>query len=166
MRRRPVVWISVGGLLLAAVIIAATLLLTPQEANPAFAAATDFMAAAGAGDDTVAFALLDTTMQAYVQANCPDGSAAACIAAYIPAEWGAFQSVVFRRAAPDGAAWDVNLIATYAEGIGFSGVCIYQRMARDDAGAWRVAGWAGFISCGDSRSREMATNPDTPNRAP
>jgi hypothetical protein len=63
-------------------------------------------------------------------------------------------------------AYDVDLIATYAEGRGFSGVCIYQRMEQDAEGAWRVAGYAGFISCGDAESRNMATNSGTPNRAP
>jgi hypothetical protein len=124
------------------------------------------MNAAGKGDDATAFPLLSEEMQAYVQANCPNGSVSACIQGYAPAEWGAFASAVFRRAAPDGADWNVDLIATYERDTGASGVCSYYRMEQDDAGQWRVYGWAGFLWCGDGRSRNMATNPDTPNRAP
>lgn len=147
-------------------VIAATAALTPQETNPAFAAATQFMDAAGKGDEATAFALLSDEMQAYVRDNCPQGEVSACVEAYTPEAWGDFLSVVFRRAAPDGAAWDVDLIATYAEGTGFSGVCIYQRMEQDAAGDWRVAAYAGFVSCGAAESRNMADNPNAPNRAP
>lgn len=149
------------------VVVIVTLALTPQETNPAFAAATQFMEAAGAGDDTTAFSLLSDPMQRYVRANCANGSPSACIAAYAPPEWGDFLGVVFRRAAPDGDdAWNVDLIATYERDKGGSGVCIYQRMERNKAGEWLVARWGGFIACADGRSRNMATNPDTPNRAP
>lgn len=160
----------IAGLLIGAVIIVIILLtaaFTPENTNPAFATAVDFVQAAGTGDDEAAFALLDPTLQGYVQANCPNGRIATCIQSYMPTEWGAFRSVVFRRATPNGAsAWDVDLIATYAEGKGFSGVCIYSRVEQSDSGAWWVTAWAGFVHCGDSASRNMATNPDAPNRVP
>jgi hypothetical protein len=147
-------------------VVILTLALIPQQTNPAFAAATQFIEAAGKGQDAAAFALLSPAMQAYVKANCPDGSVSGCLKAYTPPEWGAFQSGVFRRADPDGKYWNVDIIATYAQDKGASGVCIYQRMQQDEAGQWRVYGWAGFIACGDPRSRTMAANSDTPNRAP
>lgn len=156
-----------------AVIVVVTASLTPEQTNPAYQAAVAFMQAAGTGDDDAAFALLDAPMQAYVRATCPDERVSACVEAYIRDEWGAFQSVVFRRAAPDGlndagsyTAYDVELIATYAEDKGFSGVCIYVRMQADASGVWRVARWAGFVSCGDAESRNMADNAAAPNRAP
>lgn len=156
-----------------AVIVVVTAALTPEQTNPANEAAVRFVQAAGMGDDEAAFALLDEAMQAYVRETCRDGLVSACVEAYIPDEWGAFQSVVFRRTAPDGlndagryTAYDVELIATYAEGKGFSGVCIYTRMEAADSGEWRAAGWAGFVSCGDAESRNMADNADAPNRAP
>ncbi len=164
-----------GVLVIAGVaILVATAALTPEGTHPAFATALAFATAAGRGDETEAFALLSPEMQAFARASCPEGQVTRCVAGYTPPEWGAFQSVVFRRAAPDMAtaqageprAYDVDLIATYAEGRGFSGVCIYQRMAQDTTGAWRVAGYAGYVSCGDPESREMASNPDAPNRAP
>jgi hypothetical protein len=148
------------------VVVVVTLALTPGETNPAFAVAADFMNAAGKGDDATALALLSDDMQAYVAANCPDGSVSACINGYIPPEWGGLISAVFRRAAPDGANWNVDLIATYEKDTGASGVCSYYRMEQDAAGAWRIYGWAGFLWCGDGRSRNMATNPDAPNRVP
>lgn len=166
------------GVLVIAVTLIALILLTaaliPQQTDPAFAAAVAFAQAAGRGDDETAFALLDEPMRAYVEANCPDGRVSACVEGYIPDEWGAFQNVVFRRAAPDAAtmrdgqptAYDVELIATYAEDKGFSGVCIYERLEQDAAGVWRVAGYAGFVSCGDPESRNMAANADAPYRAP
>lgn len=161
-------WLGIGLaviVLAVGVVIVVTLALVPQETNPAFAAALEFAEAVGAGEDEVAFALLSPALQAYVQANCSDG-VSACIQGYIPPEWGGFMSVVFRRAAPDGAAWNVDLIASYEQDKGFSGVCIYQRMEADSAGAWRVTRWAGYVACGDPRSRSMATNPDAPNTAP
>jgi hypothetical protein len=91
----------------------------------------------------------------------------ACVRDYTPPDWGELVDVSFRRAAPDGPnAWDVDLIATYAAGTGASGVCIYNRVEQNEAGDWRVVAWAGWLHCGDSASRNMATNPDAPNRAP
>jgi hypothetical protein len=165
MRSKRVLWVA-GILLLGVGIVAVTLLLTPQETNPAFAAAVNFMNAAGKGDDATASTLLSDELLAYVAANCPDGSVSACVQGYIPPEWGDLISAVFRRAAPDGDAWDVDLIATYEQDTGASGVCAYTRVQQDESGAWRVYEWAGFLWCGDGRSRNMATNPETPNRAP
>lgn len=166
----------IGALITAAALITIILLtaaLTPQQTNPAYAAAVAFAEAVGENDDEVAHRLLGDALRAYVEANCPQASVSECVEAYIPDEWGEFLSVVFRRAAPDASrivngtptAYDVDLIATYAEDKGFSGVCIYVRMEETDAG-WRVARYAGFVSCGDADSRNMATNPDAPNRAP
>jgi hypothetical protein len=166
MPRSRLIWISIVAIIIVAAIIVLTLALTPAEVNPAAATAAAFMNAAGKGDDATAFALLSADMQEYVAANCPDGSVAACITGYTPPEWGELVSAVFRRAAPDENAWDVDLIATYERDTGASGVCSYYRMEQDEAGVWRVAGWAGFIWCGDAASRNMATNPDTLNRAP
>jgi hypothetical protein len=166
MPRRRIFWIAGFVIISVVAIVIITLALTPQETNPAFAAATTFMNAAGKGDDATAGSLLSSEMQTYVQANCPNGSVSACIMGYTPAAWGALVSAVFRRAAPDGANWNVELIANYQRDQGASGVCSYYRMQQDDSGQWRVYGWAGFLWCGDPRSRNMATNPDTPNRAP
>lgn len=166
MKQNRLLWIILGIITALIVIVVVTLALTPDQTSPAFAAAVSFMEAAGKGDDAAAYALLDAPLQAYVDANCPDGSVSACIAGYTPAEWGPLVSAVFRRAAPEGPEWNVDLIAMYAEDKGFSGVCIYHRMVQDEAGQWRVARWAGFLPCDDAASRNMATNPDTPNRAP
>jgi hypothetical protein len=164
MKRLPVL-IVLSLLAVVIVIVLLTAALTPENSNPAFAVAVQFVQAAGTGDDATALALLAPAMQAYITDNCPDGQVSACIQPYTPPEWGSFQSVVFRRATPEGAhIWHVDLIATYAEDKGFSGVCIYNRVERNDSGDWLVAEWAGFIHCGEAASRNMATNPDTPNR--
>lgn len=164
---RRSLWIGLAVVILAvAVVVVVTLALVPQETNPAFAEAVKFAEAVGKGDDANAYPLLSADMQQYVQRNCPDGSVSACIQGYIPPEWGEFLSVVFRRAAPDGENWNVDLIATYEKDEGASGVCIVHQMRQDDSGMWRVARWAGYIHCGDPRSRNMAANPDAPNRAP
>lgn len=166
MMSKRLVWMSglaaVAGL---AIVVAVTLALVPQQTHPAFAAALEFAEAAGRGE-AAADALLAPPLRGYAAANCPDGRAAGCIQAYTPPEWGRFLSVVFRRAAPDGPAWNVELIATYAQDLGFSGVCIYLRLEPEPDGAWRVARWAGYVSCGDPASRNMAANPAAPNRAP
>lgn len=159
-------WIALAVVLALALIVVVTAALTPEELNPAFASAVAFSKAAASGDDAAALPILSDELQAYVTNNCPDGSVSACVSDYIPAEWGNFLNVVYRRAAPDGAAWNVDLIATYEHGEGGSGVCIYNRVEQDGAGEWRVTKWAGFVSCGDPASRSMATNPDAPNRAP
>lgn len=166
MQNRRLIWIVAALVVTLIVVVVVTAALVPSETNPAFAAAVAFSEAVGRGDDATAIDYLTDDMRTYVEANCPDGSPSACVDAFTPPEWGEMLSVVYRRAAPDGGAWDVNLIATYEHDKGFSGVCIYQRMEPDDAGNWRVAGWAGFVHCGDPASRDMAGNPDAPNRAP
>jgi hypothetical protein len=161
-------FIIIGAVLLVSivVILIATLAFIPQNANPAFATAVEFTQAAGESNDTAAMALLDARLQEYVRANCPEESVSACVRAYTPPEWGQFRSAVFRRAIPDGAAWDVDLIATYEADKGASGVCIYNRVEQGEDGKWLVTEWAGFVHCAEADSRAMATNPDTPNRAP
>ena len=166
MKSRKLLWIGLAVTVCVAAIIVITLTFTPQETNPAFAVATTFVNAAGKGDDATAFPLLSDEMQQYVKAHCPNGSISACIQSYTPPEWGGLQSAVFRRAAPDRDGWDVDLIATYEQDKGASGACMFNRMQKDASGQWRVYGWAGFLWCGDPRSRNMATNPDTPNRVP
>jgi hypothetical protein len=166
MQSKRKLWIGLAILASIAMVVVVTLALIPQETHPAFTAAVALVEAVREQDDTAAYALLSDAMQAYVTANCPVGSVSACITAYTPPEWGEMLSAVFRRAAPDGVNWDVDIIATYAEDKGFSGVCIYQRMEQDAAGDWKVFAWAGYVACGDGASRNMADNPDAPNRAP
>ncbi|MBZ0295631.1 MAG: hypothetical protein K8L99_23945 [Anaerolineae bacterium] len=147
-------------------IIAATALLIPQS-DPAYAAAIDFVNAAGTGDDAEAMTHLSPELQTYVADNCPDGSVSACVTSYAPEDWGTFRSAVYRRSVPDGErAWDVDLIGTYESGVGASGVCIYTHVEQANDNNWYVTEWAGWLHCGDPASRNMATNPDTPNRAP
>ncbi|MFN8378331.1 MAG: hypothetical protein U0452_06620 [Anaerolineae bacterium] len=148
-----------------ALVVLVTAALTPSQLNPAFAAAVEFVEAAERGDDESATALLSPELATWVTAQCPDGSISACVQAYTPEAWGDLISAVFRRAAPDGDAWDVDLIATYQHEQGFSGVCIYARM-EPNGDSWQVAEYAGFAWCGDPATRNMATNPDAPNRAP
>ncbi|MDX2161522.1 MAG: hypothetical protein SF162_09375 [bacterium] len=165
--RRTLIVIGVIVLIgVVAAIIAATAAFTPAATEPAFQVALQFAEAIGRQDNLAAQRTLHPTTREWVIYNCPNGQIATCLNTLIPDEWGAFQSVVFRRATPDNTSWDVDLIATYAEGVGFSGVCIYVRMERLTDGQWVVAGWAGWIHCGDERSRNMARNLDAPNRAP
>jgi hypothetical protein len=165
MKSRRVIFIGAAILIVIALTVVATAAFVPQNTNPAFAIAVDFVQAAGDGNDAMAMPLLDVVLQDYVQNNCPDSSVSACVKSYTPPEWGDFRSAVFRRAAPDGDAWNVDLIATYEAGKGASGVCIYSRVEQTSDG-WRVTEWAGFTHCGDTASRNMAANPNTPNRAP
>ncbi len=147
------------------ILIFISALWVPQN-DPAYNAAITFVNTAAGGSDNVEH-LLSPDLETYVAANCPDGRVSLCLQSYTPKEWGAFRSAVYRRGAPDGVqARDVELIATYESGTGASGVCIYNRVEQGEDGQWRVVGWAGFIHCGDPASRTMATNPDTPNRAP
>lgn len=164
-------WILVASILIGALIlamIAATAVFDPESSSPAAKTAGVFVRAALNGEDAAASPLLDADLQTWAGENCPDGRVSACVQSYIPPEWGALQGVVFRRAAPDAGAWNVEWIATYTADKGASGVCIYTRVEPDATApdSWRVAGWAGFIHCGDPASRGMATNPDAPNRAP
>lgn len=143
--------ITLGIIIAITIVIVLTALLVPQGTNPAYAAAIAFTNAASSGDDDTAFAKLSPELQTYVEANC-DGSVSACINAYIPPEWGGFTNAVFRRAMPDGqTAWDIQLVATYEEGQGFSGICIYNRAEQQDD-EWRITAWSGWISCDDPNS--------------
>jgi len=148
-------------------IIGLTVVLTPENTNPAYDVATQFMNAAGLGDDETAFPLLSPEMQTYVTANCPENSVSTCISDYTPDEWGTLirdGAAVYRRSIADGLAWDVLLVAVYEEGQGFAGVCIYHRMEEIAEDDWRVAGWSGFVSCDESNAglqslrRENAPN--------
>ncbi len=172
MRFSRILWIGLIIIVGLAVVIVVTALLTPQQTNPAYARAVEFAQAVGKGDEAAAFALLDATMQTYARSRCPDGKITACVASYIPADWGDYETAVFRRASPGArdaaglvSAYDVEVLANYERGKGGSGVCIYERM-EPTGSEWFVAGYGGFISCGDPASRNMQTNPDTPNRAP
>ena len=151
-------------------LIGLTLVLVPENTNPAFDVAERFINAAGLNDDDTAFPLLSDEMQAYVTENCPDGSVSACVLGYTPDDWGTLigdGAAVFRRSIPDGDAWDVLLVATYQEGQGFAGVCIYHRMERNADDEWQVAGWSGFISCDAPNSGiQGLRRDDAPNRAP
>lgn len=139
----------------------------PETSHPAFAAAVNFTNAAATGDDETAMALLSPELQAYVAENCPDASVSGCVMGYTPDEWGGLLKGVFRRSVPEGTnIWHVDVIATYELGTGFSGVCIYNRVELNEADEWKVTEWAGFLHCGDPASRNMATNVNTPNRAP
>ncbi len=140
--------------------------LTPDVSMPPFAAAVAFVDAAARGDDAAAEAYLSADLRRFVAENCPSGSVSACVDAYIPDEWGAFRGITFRRAAPNGDRWHVDLIGYWERDQGFSGVCVYADMAPESDGQWRVQRWAGFAWCGDPNTRSMATNPDAPNRAP
>lgn len=169
MKPRTFVLIGVATVIAIAGVIVLTLIFIPEE-NPAFAAAVRFANAAGLGQDDVAFALLTDELQTYVRDNCPDGSVSACIAAYIPADWGRLQregAAVYRRSIPDGPAWDVQIVATYQHGQGFAGVCIYHRMEQVAPGDWRVAAWSGFVSCDEPNSGiQGLRRDDAPNRVP
>ena len=151
------------------VVVVTTALLVPQGTNPAYAVALDFVQAAGKGDDEAAMRALSPNLQAWVGDNCPEGSVSRCIRDYAPAEWGSFLNAVFRRAQPDGnRAWDIQFVASYAEGQGFSGVCIYARSEQKADESWHVVAWSGWVSCDAPNSglRSLISDPSVPNRAP
>jgi hypothetical protein len=140
--------LGVAGLMVAVVaLIIATLLFVPEGINPAFATAVNFVNAVATGDDDIALPYMSIALRQSVAENCPNGMPSTCIKSYADDSWGDFMSAVFRRAIPDGSdVWDVQLIATYEDGQGFSGVCIYNRVERID-NDWQVTRWAGFVSC-------------------
>lgn len=160
--------LGVGLLIVAVVIlIVATAFLVPEGSHPAYAAAVNFVNAAATGDDDTAIPYMSTTLRDTVAETCPDGVPSTCIESYADDSWGGFMSAVFRRAIPDGSnAWDVQLIATYEDGQGFSGICIYNRMEQID-GTWQVMRWAGFVSCDLATAglQELADE-SAPNRLP
>lgn len=147
-------------------ILALTLQLTPQ-ATPAFDVAVRFTIAASKGHDDDAHALLSDTLRAYVTQHCPSGRVSACVQSYVPEDWGAFLNAVFRRARPDGPAWHVLVIATYAEAQGFSGVCVYTHISKNAAGGWLVDAWSGWISCDEpAAGLDALAQESAANRAP
>lgn len=175
MKSRTQLWIALAIVASAAVIIVISVALTPANTNFAYAAAVDFTNLATKGQTADASALMDDNLRAYVAENCPSGDVGACVQAYAPADWGAMISAVFRRSIPDGNnAWDIQLVATYEEEKGFSGVCIYNRVERfaelaegDAYDGWRVTRWSGFIPCDDALSGiQNLRGADAPNRAP
>lgn len=163
-KRSYVIGLAAVAVIGALVLVAVALI--PPQTNPAFDVAASFANAAGQGDDAAAMPLLTSDLQQAVAENCPGGVPSGCVQGYAPAEWGPLVNAVFRRSTPSGTAWDVEVISTYELDKGASGVCSYFHVVQDADGAWRIDRWAGFIWCGDSRSRSMATNPDTPNRMP
>jgi hypothetical protein len=164
--RRRTFFIIAGIVAALLVVVVTTALLTPESTNPAADNAVLFVQDVLRGDDAAAMALLAPEPAAWVAENCPGGVPSGCIAAAIPADWGRFERAVFRRSALVGDAWNMDIIGFYEAGVGASGVCAYTRMEQDASGAWLVAEYAGFIHCGDPASRQMASNPDTPNRVP
>ncbi|NJL57399.1 hypothetical protein HC928_21370 [bacterium] len=143
--------------------------LRPASLHPAYAAAEAFMNAAGTGDDATALPLLSDDLQAYVREMCPGGRVSACIDAYIPPEWGGLIKAIYRRAIPSAGsrAFDILLVATYEEGIGFSGVCIYHRAEEVLPGDWRITAWAGFLHCEEpAADLSRLRRTDAVNRAP
>jgi hypothetical protein len=140
--------LGVGGLMVAIVVlIVATMFLVPEGTHPAYGVAVNFVNAAATGDDDTALPYMSDTLREAVTELCPDGIPSTCIEAYADETWGDFMSAVFRRAIPDGSqAWDIQLIATYEDGQGFSGICIYNRVEQIDDN-WQVTRWSGFVSC-------------------
>ena len=168
MNSRPVLVIVIITAISIAALLLLTLVLTP-EINPAFEVAVNFVNAAASGDEATALPLLSQELQTYVAATCPDEKVSTCVQAYTPPEWGNMLSAVFRRAIPDGdQAWDVLLVSTYADGQGFSGVCIYNRVERLTNQDWRVTKWSGFISCDEPNAglSDLRDQDDAPNQAP
>ncbi len=166
MQVRRSLWIGLVVLAVLAVLVLVVVAITPPQTNPAFGVAAAFANAAGHGDDAAALPLLSADLAQAVATTCKDGKPSGCVQGYAPPEWGALENAVFRRAIPDGAAWDIEVIATYEKDKGASGVCSYFHVSEYPDGQWKIDRWAGFIWCGDPRSRDMATNPDTPNRMP
>jgi hypothetical protein len=155
-----------GIIIIVAAVVIVTATLIPQQ-NPAFDIGIQFVNAASNGDDETAMKALSPDLQAYVAANCPEGSVSACIRAYAPPEWGPFMSAVFRRAIPEGPdLFHVQYVSTYEKDKGASGVCIYTRVERTGE-TWQVTHWSGWVWCGDSRSGlNQLMQSDAANHAP
>ena len=64
-------------------------------------------------------------------------------------------SAVYRRAAPDGDAWNVEVIANYQSGTGASGVCSMIHVTPNASG--RLAGRPGGRASSTAASRSRAT---------
>ena len=155
------------------IVVTVTAIFVPAETNPAYTAAITFVEAAGSGNEAAARTVVSPQLIAYAEAECRDGRIVDCIADYTPPEWGDFLSGVFRRAQMNGpdddrqSAWDIQLIATYEEGQGFSGVCIYNRAERQPDDTWQIVRWSGWVSCDrpDAGLAQLAAA-DAPNAAP
>src|SRR5690606_6392868 len=145
MRSRTLLVIGITTTIVIIAIIVAAVAFAPDETNPAFTTAVMFVESAGKQADAAAMALLNDPMRAYVEANCAGGLPSGCIGAYIPADWGDMLSAVFRRAAPNGENWNVEVISTYEAGKGASGMCALIYVEPDGSDGWDVAGWAGFV---------------------
>ncbi len=157
----------IGIIVVVALVVIVTAALIPRQTNLAYDIGIQFVNAASKGDEAAALTALSPELQAYVKANCPEGRVSACIRAYAPAEWGQFQSAVFRRAQPEGPnIWHVQYVSTYEQDKGASGVCIYTRMER--AGdIWQVTRWSGWVWCGDAPGGiSYLMRPDAANHAP
>jgi len=171
MINRPMRFAIIVIVLLIIIIVGAQVVLTPSDTNPAVHTALTFVTAAGFGDDALASSLVSAEIRAYAAANCRDGQLSACIDDITPDDWGNLMSVVFRRAAPEGRNWNVDLVATYQDNKGFSGVCISTlvepvAVADGEAARWQVARYAGFVHCGEAGAREIYKTPDAPNLTP
>lgn len=172
-------WVLISAVLILALIVglvALSAVLTPDNLNPAFAVAVDFVNRAGTGDDG-ALELLGPQLAEYVAQACPSGSVSACVQGYTPPEWGALVASVFRRSIPDPSAavgaWDILQVATYERDQGFAGVCIYTRAEQiapregDPYAGWRVTRWSGFVSCDlPDAGLQGLSQPAAPNYAP
>lgn len=172
MNRTVIILVALFAIILIG-LIGLSLFLVPQETNPAFRVATEFARNALQGGKAPVDAYLSPELAAYVESSCPNGNATDCITGYIPEEWGGFIDVVYRRSVPqdNGRAWDIQLIASFEQGQGFSGVCIYLRAENPtpaNADGWKITRWAGWVSCDvDNKGLDdLRTNPDAPNRAP
>lgn len=162
----------ISAVVLVALIVGLTVLslfLTPTN-HEAYSVAETFVNAAATGDDATALPLISDELKAYVAANCDGGTVSGCVQNYTPDEWGNLIKAVYRRSIPDGDhAWDVLLVSTYEKAQGFSGVCIYNRLARADADSpWLVTAWSGFVSCDESNAglTELRDGAEVANRAP
>lgn len=159
--------IIVGIITAILILVVVTAALTPAQTSPAFAAAEAWGNAAARGQEAIAVQHEGEALREWAAVNCPEGRVSACVQALFPPEWGEFISVLYRRAVPDGdRAWDVELIGSFQRDDGGSGICVYTRVEQNDAGVWLVEAYAGWVWCGDPASRNMADNPDAPNRAP
>lgn len=167
-RMKPKILYGAGLAGVILVLVGLTALFVPTSV-PAYEAAVAFVRAAGQGDEATASASLATELQAWVRANCRDGRVSACVDDYTPADWGQMLTAVFRRAQPAGSnAFDVQLVATYTDNQGFSGVCIYTQVVQQPDAVWRVTRWSGWNSCDDPNGglANLISSPSVPNRAP
>lgn len=166
MKLKPIYIVGIVAFI--AIVVVVTAIFVPTNVPP-YDTAVAFAHAAGKGDDATARSYLSPELQTWVSANCRDGSISACVDDYTPSDWGNMLSVVFRRAQPDGAnAFDIQLVATYENNQGFSGVCIYTRVEQVKSNTWQVTRWSGWMSCDDPNGGldNLINNSSVPNRAP